>query len=216
MAGDGATAVERAAWPAALARLAGGLVHDARNPLHVAALQIALLDEEVEAPVAAVAAAHLAALRAQVARLDGLLHDFSALADAPDERPADLAELARIALRLHGPALRARRLGAEVRVVAGTRAAVGRPSHVAGLVLLALGAAMEEAEEAGLLQVEVGGRDGRAELRLAYPARSGLEGGGAGLATAAALARDLGGGLERRDAGGRIELVASLPGGGPT
>jgi len=210
---EGEAAAARWAWPAALSRLAGGLVHEARNPLHAASLQVALLAEKLEGPAAAVAAPHLAALRTQVAKLDELLRDLSTLADAPDGRAADLAALARVAVRVHAPALRARRLGAEIRSGAGAAPVAGRPVGVAALVILLLGAALDEAADGAELLAEVAGRDGRIELRLSYQARPGATGGD-GLAGAAALARELGGRLERLSAGPRVALALGLPGSG--
>jgi hypothetical protein len=89
----------------------------------------------------------------------------------------------------------------------------GRPVGVAALVILMLGAALDEAADGAELLAEVAGRDGQIELRLSYQARPGATGGD-GLAGAAALARELGGRLERLAAGPRVALALGLPGSG--
>jgi signal transduction histidine kinase len=214
-AGAATAAAERSAWPAALARLAGGLSHEARNPLHAVALQVALLEEKLEGPAAGVAAPHLAALRVQVDRIDELLRSVAALADPGEGPMVDMAELARLAIRMHGPAMRPGRVRAELTVGEGARPVADREGRAAGLLVLLLGAALAEVAEEGLLALTVSGRPSRTELLLAYPPRLGQVGTPAGLDTAAGLATDLGGRLARHVGAGRIVLTVELPEGGP-
>ncbi len=89
----------------AFSRLADGLVHDARGPLNVMALQAEVISERVRAADGSLFEAlekSLSALRVQISRVDGLLKRFLQFA-SPRREPAksvDLAEFLRRAVEL--------------------------------------------------------------------------------------------------------------------
>lgn len=84
--------------PATLSRLAGGLVHELKNPLSTIGLHLALLEEEWSKadPVRARRSLQaLGRLRGEVSRLNDILEDFLRYArtDVLERHPTDLNEL---------------------------------------------------------------------------------------------------------------------------
>src|SRR5260370_39324158 len=79
-----------------LTRIAVGLAHDGKNPLHNMVLHLQLMAEKLgSAPVEK----HLAAMREGIGRVDSLLKAFGEFA-APDYLPPDLAAAAQRAVQL--------------------------------------------------------------------------------------------------------------------
>jgi signal transduction histidine kinase len=90
-------ALEHAMQAVAVARLAGGIAHDVKNPLNAMALQIALLGDKIasggdELPGAC--AGNLASMRNQIVRIDELVRRFADLADPAAGPTVDLGQLA--------------------------------------------------------------------------------------------------------------------------
>lgn len=101
-----------------LARLAGGLAHEIKNPLSTMAINLTLLDEEFQpAPGGAGAQSpkdkrslkRVRTLQREVARLEGILEDFLRFARGGeiDRAPADLVELVAEVLEFCEPELEA-------------------------------------------------------------------------------------------------------------
>jgi signal transduction histidine kinase len=83
-----------ASWRAAdrallLERVAVGLAHEGKNPLHNMVLHVQLMAEKLTTPGAPVAK-HVTALRDGIGRVDALLRSFAELA-SPERLPPDLA-----------------------------------------------------------------------------------------------------------------------------
>ena len=83
-------------------RLAIGLAHEGKNPLHNMALHLQLLAEELKSPQRAGDSRvekHIPALRDGIGRVDALLRSFGEFA-VPEHLPPDLAAAARRAIQL--------------------------------------------------------------------------------------------------------------------
>src|ERR1700682_1187695 len=96
-----------------LERVAIGLAHEGKNPLHNMVLHLQLMSEKLgtDTPVQK----HLTALRDGIGRVDHLLTPFGDFA-APEPLPPDLAAAARRAEQLF--AYEARRAGAQMQIKA--------------------------------------------------------------------------------------------------
>lgn len=101
--------------PETLSRLAGGLVHELKNPLSTIALHLALLEEEWRKEDAARARRSLQTLgrlRQEVGRLNDILEDFLRFArtDVLDLAPTDLNALVEQVARFVQPELEAQHI----------------------------------------------------------------------------------------------------------
>ncbi len=124
-----------------LTRIAVGLAHDGKNPLHnmVLHLQLMMAEKLGSAPVEK----HLAAMREGIGRVDSLLKAFGEFA-APDYQPPDLAAAAQRAVQLF--AHDARRASVQVSLKAPAALLVQPESMLLGdLVAHALVACIESA-----------------------------------------------------------------------
>ncbi|MEM1448171.1 MAG: ATP-binding protein [Planctomycetota bacterium] len=101
-----------------LARLAGGLAHEIKNPLSTMAINLTLLEEEfqpapggdgVQSPKDKRSLKRVRTLQREVARLEGILDDFLRFARGGEvnRAPADLVALVREALEFAEPELEA-------------------------------------------------------------------------------------------------------------
>lgn len=98
--------------PETLSRVAGGLVHELKNPLSTLGLHLALLEEEWRAddgPRARRSLQALGRLRAEVGRLNDILEDFLRYArtDVLELAPTDLNQVVEQVARFVEPELRA-------------------------------------------------------------------------------------------------------------
>src|SRR3989442_12900015 len=85
-----------------LERVAIGLAHEGKNPLHNMVLHLQLLSEKLAAPERVSGSPmekHLTAMRDGIGRVDALLRSFGELA-SPRNLPTDLAAAARRAVQL--------------------------------------------------------------------------------------------------------------------
>ncbi len=101
--------------PETLSRLAGGLVHELKNPLSTIGLHLALLEQEWRKEDAAKVRRSLQALgrvKAEVARLNDILEDFLRFArtDVLELAPADLNALVEQVARFVQPELEAQKV----------------------------------------------------------------------------------------------------------
>ncbi|MGD2019061.1 MAG: ATP-binding protein [Planctomycetota bacterium] len=101
-----------------LARLAGGLAHEIKNPLSTMAINLTLLEEEFQpapggdggqSPAERRSLKRVKTLQREVARLEGILEDFLRFARGGDvnRAPCDLVALVREALEFAEPELEA-------------------------------------------------------------------------------------------------------------
>jgi hypothetical protein len=133
----------------ALARLAGGLAHDVKNPLNAMALQLALLTDKIGGagePLASACANNLASLRNQIGRVNDVVRR---LADVSDPAPAtafDLGALAADAAALFAHEARRRRVAWTAEAAPGAVHGRGDPARVARLLLGLLWRALSRAE----------------------------------------------------------------------
>jgi signal transduction histidine kinase len=159
---------ERAADRARLLeRVAVGLAHEGKNPLHNMALHLQLMAEKLSAqggPGGSPIEKHLGALRDGIGRVDQLLRAFGEFA-APEHLPPDLGAAASRATQLFG--YDARRAGVEV-TQRGPPAALVRSDAVflSDLVAHAFVACVEHARDGGRLDVNLEARGGFAVLEL--------------------------------------------------
>jgi signal transduction histidine kinase len=105
-------ALEHAMQAIALARLAGGMAHDVKNPLNAMALQIALLGDKISSggdDLAGACAGNLGSMRNQIVRIDELVRRFADVADPPAGATVDLGQLVCDVAALFGHEARRRR-----------------------------------------------------------------------------------------------------------
>ena len=134
-----------------LERVAIGLAHEGKNPLHNMVLHLQLMAEKLSQPgrqqVGSPIQKHLSALRDGIGRVDHLLKAFGEFA-APDHLPPDLGAAVHRALQLF--AYDARRSGVQFQHKGPAALVVDSESHVLGdLVGHALVACIELCREGG-------------------------------------------------------------------
>lgn len=213
-----ASLLVRASRAGLLDTLAGGLVHEARNPLNAMAIHLEVLADKLRDPASGELPAHLArnldAARNQVRRLDGLLRRFGDFASGRIEgddvggcfaRVVDLCEYY------------LRRAGVEVEPTGTLQASVASPAPVCHVLLELLFHALAAAPRGSRIRLEAAVRGDR--LALAVEGAAGAAGDGAerpSLEVASTIARELGGelSLECRDSTAPLRLVLLLPLGG--
>jgi signal transduction histidine kinase len=135
-----------------LERIAAGLAHEGKNPLHNMVLHLQLMAEKLNVPGTAVTK-HLTALRDGIGKVDGLLKSFGEFA-APDHLPPDLAAAARRAVLLF--TYDARRASVSVALEGPASQTVRSEGRWLGdLVAHALVAGIELARDGGQVSLEV-------------------------------------------------------------
>jgi nitrogen-specific signal transduction histidine kinase len=209
-AGFGATSLEHAMHSLAVARLAGGVAHEVKNPLNAMALQIALLTDKVGAagePLASACANNLASLRNQIGRVNDVVRR---LVDVSDPAPAtafDAGALAADIASLFGHEARRRRVVLACDAPAGTVHARGDAGRVARVLLGLVWRALARPPEGSRLALRAAHTADLAIVELEHAAVT-----DAALdwipEVAAEALRDLGGWFEWRRAGDaeRLEL----------
>ncbi len=147
-------ALEHGMRSLALGRIAGGVVHDIKNPLNAMALQIALLGEKlsVSDEASAAAAGHLSALRDQVARVNEVLRRFLDVADPGAPLGfTDVGALLADVVMLFGHEARRRRIELTVDAPPGLVRTSCDPARVGRLVLGLFARALAETPDGGHL-----------------------------------------------------------------
>lgn len=199
---DGSVPTRAADRALLLERVAAGLAHEGKNPLHNMVLHVQLMAEKLTSPGVPVAK-HLTALRDGIGRVDSLLKSFAEFA-TPERLPPDLAAAVQRAAQLF--AHDARR--ASVRItVAGPESLLVRSDGrwLGDLVAHALVAAIELSRGGGSVSMEVLPQGPVAALVV------GCEG-GAGNREQATVHLDA---LRRLTADAACELSIDAPSGGP-
>jgi C4-dicarboxylate-specific signal transduction histidine kinase len=150
-----------------LERVAIGLAHEGKNPLHNMVLHVQLMAEELKSPQRAGDSRvekHIPALRDGIGRVDALLRSFGEFA-VPEHLPPDLAAAARRAIQLFGYDLRR----AAVQIVQrGPQALLveSDSSSLGDLVANALVACIEYARDGGRLELTLEVRGPAAVLEI--------------------------------------------------
>ncbi|HET7785721.1 MAG TPA: hypothetical protein VFL36_07105 [Myxococcales bacterium] len=150
-----------------LERVAVGLAHEGKNPLHNMALHLQLMAEKLSAraaPGGSPIEKHVAALRDGIGRVDQLLRAFGEFA-APEHLAPDLAAAAARAVQLFG--YDARRAGVQVTQRGPAAALVqSEPAFLGDLVAHALVACIEHARDGGRVDLTLESRAGVAVLEV--------------------------------------------------
>jgi signal transduction histidine kinase len=129
---------EYAMQAVALARLAGSVAHEVKNPLNAMVLQLALLGDKIAAtsdPLAAACAGNLASLKNQIGRVNEVIRRYLDVADPPQASGFDAGALIADAANLFGHESRRRRLTMACEATPGTLRAAGDPARAARLLL---------------------------------------------------------------------------------
>jgi C4-dicarboxylate-specific signal transduction histidine kinase len=150
-----------------LERVAIGLAHEGKNPLHNMALHLQLMAEKLAAPErqgGSPIEKHVAAVRDGIGRVDNLLKSFGEFA-APEHLPPDLGAAVTRSVQLFG--YEARRAGVQL-VAKGPAAQVVKSESrfLSDLVGHALVACIEMAREGGRVELQLEARGAMAELAL--------------------------------------------------
>ncbi len=203
--------VEAGPWPRdAFARLADGLVHDARGPLNVVALQLEVVSERVRAADAALFESlekSLAAIRVQVGRLDALMKRFLQFASPRREpgKSVDLADVLRRAVELceHD----ARRHGVKIEARLQCVAVDAEASSLAPAILRLVMEGIDASPSGSALHIAVAPQEHDAVVRVSDSAGTGSPAYGA----AQELARLLRGTLAQRRFGDTQQIELRVP-----
>jgi signal transduction histidine kinase len=138
---SGATLVppgEYALQAVALARLAGSVAHEVKNPLNAMVLQLALLGDKIAAasdPLSASCSGNLASLKNQIGRVNEVIRRYLDVADPPQASGFDAGALVADAASLFGHEARRRRLALTCDATPGALRAAGDPARAARLLL---------------------------------------------------------------------------------
>ena len=211
--------------PATLSRVAGGLVHELKNPLSTLGLHLALLEEDWrkdEGTRARCSLQVLGRLRAEVGRLNDILEDFLRYArtDTLELAPTDLNAMVEQVARFVEPELRARKIGLQLLADQGLPPALADATRLRQALLNLVINARQAIEERGGqitlitrregdgLAIEVlddgPGMSAEVLARCSEPWFSTKSGGsGLGLPTVRRLMEAHGGGLDLQSAPGR-------------
>lgn len=150
-----------------LERVAVGLAHEGKNPLHNMVLHLQLMAEKLAMPErqgGSPIEKHISSLRDGIARVDGLLRSFGEFA-APEHLPPDLAAAVARALQLF--AYEARRASVQCAYKGPVTLLVASDSrHLGDLVAHALVACLELCREGGRVDLHLESRGGAAALIL--------------------------------------------------
>lgn len=151
-AGEGAS-VDAADHALLMGRIAAGLAHEGKNPLHNMVLHVQLMAEKLAAAPGAPVERHLQAVRDGIGRVDGLLRAFGEFAN-PSHLTPDLG--AAVARTIQLFQYDARRAGVHVTSAAPQPLPVQAASEVLGdLVAHAYLAALELSRDGGNLELRV-------------------------------------------------------------
>ncbi len=212
--GLGAPAAEYAMQAVLLARLAGSLAHEVKNPLNAMALQLALLGDKVASAgdgLGTACAGNLASLKNQIGRINDVVRRYLELADPAPATGLDAGMLLADAAHLFGHEARRRRIALVCEAVPGTVRAGADPTRAARLVLGVLWRAVTTTPDGGKLLVRAG-VSGREALLALEHARGEPDPALAWIGEAVADGvRELGGRLEESADEGMVRVAIVLP-----
>jgi signal transduction histidine kinase len=209
----GAPILEFAMQAVVLARLAGSIAHEVKNPLNAMALQLALLGEKIDAAGEAIAsscAGHLGSLKNQIGRINDIVRRYLDVADPSPSVGFDAGALLADAAYLFGHEARRRRITLSCEPTGGAVRAAGDPGRAARVLLGLFWREVTTTAEGGRFVARAAGAGPEVLLSLEHtrgspdPASAWMP---QVLATAAAA---MGGRLEWSD-GDLVRVALSLP-----
>lgn len=211
--GLGAPALEYAMQAVLLARLAGSLAHEVKNPLNAMALQLALLGDKIEAGggLAGACAGNLASLKNQVGRVNEVVRRYLDVADPPAGGGFDAGALLADATQLLAHEARRRRVALACEAPPGGLRAAGDGARAARLLLGLLWRALSATAEGGRMLTQAACAGGEVALAVEHgsgpadPAQAWMD------EVAAAGAREMGGRLEETRHEDMVRVVLTLP-----
>jgi phosphoglycerate-specific signal transduction histidine kinase len=218
--GDGAEAplpappLEYALQAVSLARLAGSVAHEVKNPLNAMALQLALLGDKIGSSSGALASAcagNLGSIKTQIGRVNEVIRRYLDVADPPHAEGFDAGGLLADAANLFGHEARRRRVALTCDAQPGTLRAAGDPARVARLLLGMFWRAITGTPEGGRMVARAAAHDGEVSLTLEHAAGPADPGTGWMGAVVAAGAESLGGRFEEGPAGDLVRVTLVLP-----
>jgi signal transduction histidine kinase len=208
-----APALELAIEAIALARLAGTVAHEVKNPLNAMALQLALLGDKIGSSsdsLAAACAGNLASLKNQIDRINEVIRRYLEIADPAPSGGFDAGGLLADAAHVFGHEARRRRVILTSESAAGVRAA-GDPVRAARLLLGIFWRAISATPEGGRLVARAVASGSEAVLMIEHaegpedPALAWIG------EVAAAGAAGMGGRLEESSRDGFVRAALVLP-----
>ncbi|HVI75347.1 MAG TPA: histidine kinase [Anaeromyxobacteraceae bacterium] len=212
--GLGAPASEYAMQAVLLARLAGSLAHEVKNPLNAMALQLALLGDKIGAESGALAtacASNLASLKNQIGRVNEVVRRYLDVADPPSSGGFDAGSLLCDATQLLGHEARRRRVAVACEAQPGAVRAAGDPARAARLVLGLLWRALVGTPEGGRLLTHASIAGGEVTMAIEHgrawadPSQAWMDG------VVAAGAREMGGRLDETSDEDTVRVALTLP-----
>jgi signal transduction histidine kinase len=178
--GPGLPAREYALQAVVLARLAGSVAHEVKNPLNAMVLQLALLGDKIAAasePLASACAGNLGSLKNQIGRINEVVRRYLDVADPQQATGFDAASLLADAAGLFGHEARRRRLTFACEAVPGAVRANGDPGRAARLLLGLFWRAVTSTPEEGRLLARAAAAGDEVVLSIEHaagPAEAGL------------------------------------------
>jgi signal transduction histidine kinase len=216
-ASDGALAapaLEYAMQALALARLAGSVAHEVKNPLNAMALQLALLGDKIATAsdtLTSACAGNLGSLKNQIGRVNEVVRRYLEVADPTPATDFDAGALLADAANLFGHEARRRRIALACEAAPGAVRAACDPERAARLLLGLLWRSVTSTPEGGRLLARAVAAGPEAILAVEHahgtpdPALAWVG------AVVAAGARELGGRLEESSEGNLVRVALVLP-----
>jgi signal transduction histidine kinase len=163
--------LEYAMQAVALARLAGSVAHDVKNPLNAMALQLALLGDKISTTSEALAAScvgNLASLKNQIMRVNEVVRRLLDVADPTPSGGFDAGGLLIDAVNLFGHEARRRGVAIACEAAPGAVRASGDPGRAARLLLGLLWRAIASTPEGGKLLARAAAAEREVTLSLEH------------------------------------------------
>ena len=163
--------LEYALQAVALARLAGSLAHEVKNPLNAMALQLALLGDKIATASESLAsgcAGNLASLKNQIGRVNEVVRRYLEVADPTPSAGFDAGALLSDVVILFGHEARRRRVALSYEGGSPTARAAGDPVRVARLVLGLLWSTLSATSDGGRVTARTSLAEADVVLSLDY------------------------------------------------
>ena len=209
-----APALELAMQAVGLARLAGGVAHDVKNPLNAMVLQLALLGDKIDGADQALASAcagNLGSLRNQIGRINEVVRRYVEIADPAPAAGFDAGSLLTDTVDLFGHEARRRQIALACEVGPGAVRVTGDQARASRLILGLLWRAVTGTPRGGRLLARAVQSGAEAVLAVEHtrgdadPALAWIG------SIMAAGAEDMGGRLEESYRDGTVRAALVLP-----
>lgn len=212
--GLSAPTAEYAMQAVLLARLAGSLAHEVKNPLNAMALQLALLGDKIGTESEALAAAcagNLASLKNQIMRVNEVVRRYLDVADPPAAGGFDAGGLLCDVTQLLAHEARRRRVALACEAQPGAARAAGDAARAARLLLGLVWRALTTTPEGGRLLTQAASSGAEVTLAVEHgrgppePSQAWMD------EVGAAGAREMGGRLEETSDEDSVRVALRLP-----